>query len=121
MHPGEAEGLTYEEMNARFGPTYADVPGAQYFPDWVPVIGEAIERLATLYKGRPIIALTHNGVVQASFALLGGMSVTGVEIVTPSNTAITEWSRRSDDERGAWRLERFNDAAHVDTSVSAYN
>lgn len=112
MHPGAAEGLTYEEMKERYGPSFASVPGAEHFPDWVPRAGSAIERLVAKYASQPIIAITHNGVVQASFLVLGRMPVGQTEITCPDNTAITEWSRSQDGDppeaAPVWRLDRFN-------------
>jgi broad specificity phosphatase PhoE len=118
MHPGAAEGMTYEEMAVAFGPSYRDVPGAEYFPDWVATAGEALKRLAERFAGQRVVLVTHSAVIAASLEVLGG---TDHELVAaspaPTVTAITEWSctRHGDNNRspGVWSLIRHNDAGHL--------
>jgi broad specificity phosphatase PhoE len=116
MHPGAAEGLTPLEMERRYGPSYRYVPGAEHFPDWVPRAGAALERIAATYRGRQILAVTHSGVIRASFAVFGGMPVAHTARLWSANTGITEWSGTDGtawDTAGPWRLDRHNDAAHL--------
>jgi broad specificity phosphatase PhoE len=54
MHPGEAEGMTVEEMNASFGPNYGEVPGAEYHPSWLPGAIERLEQLANAWIGHTV-------------------------------------------------------------------
>jgi probable phosphoglycerate mutase len=115
-HPGAAEGLTQEEMQRQFGPSYQSVPGAEDFPTVIARVGAALERIAATYAGRPILAVTHHGVIRASFVALGRMPVPQARHVGSANTGITEWSRSAGLDSGRedpWRLERHNDAAHL--------
>ncbi|HLQ82081.1 MAG TPA: histidine phosphatase family protein, partial [Bacillota bacterium] len=73
MHPGEAEGLTVAEMQQRWGRNYAAVPGAQYFPDWLPGAQRRLRVLAEQHRGRTVLAVTHNAVVRVSFLAFAGM------------------------------------------------
>lgn len=122
MHPGKAEGLTDQEMRERFGPSYAYVPGAEHYPDWLRGAGEALNRIASAYAGRMVICSTHAGVVRASFVAFGKMAYREAAMTAANNTSITEWSCLVDGvlerdprrERGVWRLERYNDTAHLE-------
>lgn len=112
MHPGEAEGLTQQEMAERFGPNYAFVPGAESWPEFVQRGSEALERLTRNHSGRTLIGVTESAVVKASFIAFGGMPVPGAEVIMTVPASITEWSClvQGDIRRvGAWRLERYND------------
>ena len=116
MHPGAAEGLTPEEMERQYGPTYQSVPGAEHFPDWLPRACAALERIAATYRGRQILAVTHSGVIRASFVAFGRMPVLQASQVWSTNTGITEWSSVQGVDAGSerlWRLDRHNDAAHL--------
>lgn len=116
MHPGEAEGLTYQEMAERFGPNYSYVPGAQYFPDWLPGGVEALRGIAERYRDRTVVCATHNAVVAATFMAFGHMPHREVETIGTANTGITEWScslEESDRRVGVWSMVRHNDTAHL--------
>jgi broad specificity phosphatase PhoE len=115
MHPGDAEGLTYDEMCERFGPNLSYVPGGEYFPNWLPDATVRLQRIAETYRGKAVVALTHNGVHKASFVAFGRMPPREAETIQTDNTGITEWICMLDDERrrGVWRLERHTDVAHL--------
>jgi broad specificity phosphatase PhoE len=117
MHPGAAEGMTYDEMTRAFGPTYRDVPGAVHYPDWIPEARASLTRIATDYTGRSVVCITHNGMVKASLEVLGAMPHIEAEVSASShNTGITEWVCPLDPEdrrSGVWSLARFNDAGHL--------
>ncbi|HEY9266696.1 MAG TPA: histidine phosphatase family protein, partial [Mycobacterium sp.] len=63
MHPGRAEGLTPEEMRETFGPTYAEVPGAEHWPDWLPGAATRLAERGRRHQGETILAFTHYGVI----------------------------------------------------------
>ena len=119
MHPGEAEGLTVEEMLDKYGPTYADVPGGEYFPIWLPRAVETLRALAAESRGRTVVAVTHSGVVKASFVAFGRMPASTAESVSTANTGITVWTQPVQGRNprcDVWSLERHNDTAHLDAS-----
>ena len=116
VHPGAAEGLTPEEMERQYGPSYQSVPGAEDFPTLITRVGAALERIAAAYQGRQILAATHSGVIRASFVAFGRMPVLQAGQVWSTNTGITEWSTIEESDTGSerlWRLDRHNDAAHL--------
>jgi probable phosphoglycerate mutase len=118
MHPGAAEGLTQAEMERQFGPSYQFVPGAEHFPDWLPGACAALERIATAYRGRQIVVVTHSGVIRASFVAFGKMPLGQAGDIRSTNTGITEWSSIQHIDAGTesrWRLERHNDVSHLTT------
>jgi broad specificity phosphatase PhoE len=116
MHPGEAEGLTYAEMAERFGPNYGYVPGAEYFPDWLPNGVANLQGLAERYRGKTVVCATHNAVVAATFMAFGRMPHREVETIGTDNTGITEWFcslDESDRRAGIWSIARHNDTGHL--------
>lgn len=118
MHPGAAEGLTPEEMERQYGPSYDSVPGAEAFADSLSRACAALDGIVARYRGRPILAVTHSGVIRTSFVAFGEMSWRRANWVFAENTGITEWSsiRRGvvapGDEDRLW-LERHNDVSHL--------
>lgn len=114
-HPGQAAGLTYREMEQRFGPTYADVPGAEYFPDWLPRGVAALRTLAERHHGQTVIAVTHHAVIKASFVALGQMPPQTAETIPTDHTGMTVWTQPTvehDPRRNVWAPQRHNDTAH---------
>jgi uncharacterized phosphatase len=112
MHPGEAEGLTQEQMAERFGPNYAFVPGAEPWPEFLTRSVEALQSVAGRHRGRTVIAVTESAVVKASFLAFGGMPIPAAEAIMTQEGSITEWSClvEGDIRRvGTWRLERYNE------------
>jgi probable phosphoglycerate mutase len=118
MHPGEAEGLTDAEMRAKFGFTMREVPGGEHYPDWLSRATDVLHRIAATWAGRTVICVTHSGVLRASFVAFGKMPHDEAAVTQAANTSITEWSCGLDPEPGrrpgVWRLDRYNDAAHLD-------
>lgn len=110
MHPGDAEGLTQSEMEARFGPSYASVPGAEHFPDWLPSAVSALRGVGERYHGHWIVAVTRFAVVRASFCAFAHQSEAEIRDLRPSNTGITEWVS---EDGGVWGLERYDDVRHL--------
>ena len=115
-HPGAAEGLTTAEIEQRFGPSYASVPGAEPFSEFLPRACASLERIVRTYQGRQILAVTHSGIIRASFVAFGKMPIPQALQIRSEHTSVTEWSSTAEvDMEGerVWRLERYNDAAHL--------
>jgi len=122
MHPGVAEGLTQDEMTERFGPTYAFVPGAEPWSEFVARATDALHSITRRHRGRTVIAVTESAVVKASFMAFGGMPIPAAEVITTQEGSITEWSCviEGDIRRvGTWRLERYNETAGPTASPQA--
>ena len=114
MHPGDAEGLTPDEMFDRFGPNYEFVPGAETADDVEARVGPAMFRLVDSYRGRGIVAVTESSVIASTMTAFGGMPRNAA---WPSYGSITVWSClvEGDPRRvGKWELDRFNDRSLSD-------
>ena len=115
MHPGAAEGLTFEEMRDQFGPNYGFVPGGEYFPDWLP---QAVERLLALlarHEGRTFIGITHFAVIKAALVAFSDWATADLDVIAPGNTAITEWRSQpvATDSGSGLTLCQVTDASHL--------
>lgn len=119
LHPGEADGLTWEQFRARYGepdwdadPERPMAPGGESWHSFVPRATSALRRLADGHPGQRVVVAGHGGVIEAAvlaFVVAGGgrrrlglptqyASITELETESPS---------------GSWRLLRYNDTAHL--------
>lgn len=119
IHPGESDGLTWDEYRERYGsvdmlndPFAPMAPDGESVADFRARIGRALGGLAKEHEGRTVVVACHGGVVMASMSLFLGVPTDRKPLaeVWVDNTGITEWVRRDD---GRWRLVRHNDAAHL--------
>jgi 2,3-bisphosphoglycerate-dependent phosphoglycerate mutase len=119
LHPGEAEGLTFEEAQARWpgdpwGPGMSIAPGGERWDEFETRVARAIGRYAEAHAGQTIVAVVHGGVIANSFTALVGSPVLLGDV---RNTSLTEWSFRGTPwtvAEPSWHLERHNDAAHLE-------
>ena len=115
IHPGEAEGVTWDEFVERYGGESAfgrdesSVPGAELVSAFVARVEAAIVRLVDAHDGELIVVVTHGGIVQCALEVLAGIEF-GTTIGYAENTSMTELRRSSS---GDWRLARLNDHAHL--------
>ncbi|HET8929153.1 MAG TPA: histidine phosphatase family protein [Acidimicrobiales bacterium] len=117
MHPGSVEGLQWAEAIERADLTRLDDPSARRaegMETWTEVfdrVGTQFRTTALAHAGQSVVVAGHGGTVGSSFFELGGLDARAAldRVVTATNTSITEW--RHDGSR--WKLERFNDAAHL--------
>jgi len=119
IHPGVAEGLTWDEMRIRFPPVgNAYDPVARRLPEmetWAEMyerVGQSLHKAARDYEGGTVVAVTSGGPVGASFVTLGGETYEEGIVRTRDtmNTSITEW-------RGSgttWTLMRHGDTPHLE-------
>lgn len=122
--PGpDIDGMTFEAYVERFGtPDWSGDPDVEIFPGG-ETTGRFYERvehgLATLlqrFGGRHVAVTCHGGVIDATFRILLGLRRTGGFELQTLNTAITVFSANVNESEPAavsWRLERYNDAAHL--------
>ena len=135
VRPGEAEGMTWDQYSAFFGttegwdPNVAFAPGAEPWRTFALRVGNALNRITNAHDGKTVLVVTHGGVVDASMFHYFGLNP---EVQSPidfetSNTSITEWQKRTwsvvtievpdRDPVHRWRLNRYNDAAHLAPSA----
>lgn len=120
IHPGVAEGMTWDEMRLRYPPVGDPYdPVARRLPEmetWAEMydrVGDGLHRVAQDYAGGTAIAVTSGGPVGASFVTFGGESYEQGILRTREtiNTSITEWHCLT----GTWTLIRHSDTT---TSIS---
>jgi probable phosphoglycerate mutase len=129
IHPGAGDGLTWEEFTALYRPEgpatgnlYRPVaPQAESWAGFAARVGEALLRVAAEQAGETVVIVCHGGVVEAAFAALGALPLRRPFDVRIENTSITEWTYEPGEtdlgnaghRLARWRLDRFNDAAHL--------
>ena len=129
IHPGEGDGLTWEEFSARYRPEglasgnpYTPMaPGGESWASFFTRVGDALMRAAADHAGETVVVVCHGGVIEAGFATLGNLPLRRPFDVRIENTSLTGWSYHpSDGDLGnvghrlaRWRLDRFNDSAHL--------
>lgn len=118
IHGGEAEGLTWPEIQERFplqgdpaDPFRPRMPGAETWAEFFVRAGARLRRVADEHPGERVVVVCHGGIIGASFIALGDLPIkTALALTHESiNTSMTEWRWTGKH----WRLVRFNDAAHV--------
>jgi broad specificity phosphatase PhoE len=117
--PGEADGLSWETYRTRYGafplPAEPDRPFSPGGESWTAFTGRVettLLDLARRFAGQTVVAVTHAGFIVVACLVLFGLSdhQPGRRArLDPAHTALTEWWV----EGGAWRLVRYNDAAHL--------
>ncbi|WP_051062779.1 histidine phosphatase family protein [Ilumatobacter nonamiensis] len=117
--PGpDIDGTTFEAYVERFGtpdwngdPTVEIFPGGETTADFHARVGRALDRVIETYTGRHVVVACHGGVVDAVFRSVVGVPSTGGFVLNTLNTSLTEF--RAPGADGAWRVVRYNDAAHL--------
>ncbi len=116
LRPGEADGLTWAQLVARFGgPNWDEDPGAPLAPggeSWLAFsqrCREALEQLARAHPGERVVLFTHAGVIEHALRLV---------FPTPAGERLglrtTHCSMTEVEVDGARRrLLRYNDVAPV--------
>jgi probable phosphoglycerate mutase len=119
LHPGAADGLTWEDYVARFGsrdwdadPHQPIAPGGESWVSFVTRVDGALDRLVDGGAGRTVVVACHAGVVEASMLaklpMVDGRSGLRLQLRT-THASLTTWE--VDDDR--WRLLAYNDAGHL--------
>ena len=126
IHPGEGDGLSWEEFRSRYmpadgsrNPYRAWSPGGESWATFMARVGTALGDVARRHPGETVVIVCHGGVIEGSFAAFGNQPLRRPFDVSIENTSITEWAR-VEDAGGSpppaevrWRLVRFNDSAHL--------
>jgi probable phosphoglycerate mutase len=118
LDPGEdCDGLTYEEIVAQHAPTWpVDDPEQSYYPGgetWSALharVGEALADAVANHPGERIAVSTHGGVIDAALRLALDLPLRGRFDLFTLNTSLTGLTRTASER---WRLDRYNDTAHL--------
>lgn len=118
MQPGEAEGLTFDECEARFGPydpARPISPGGETWQAFVRRVGRTLGRLTREQAGRTLLLVAHGWVIEASFVHFFGLPNTRVPRLEfqVTHTSLTHWYERQRPTGPRFYLGRYNDAAHL--------
>ncbi len=119
LHPGEADGLTWEEFTRQFGDPDWDVdpdrviaPGGESWTGFVARVAETLEAVVARHPGSLVVAACHAGVIEAAMLAMlpvaGGWEGARLQLRT-HHSSITGWEI----DHGRWRLLGFNDAGHL--------
>ncbi len=123
LHPGECDGLTYEEYDTRYRfdmlaePERPMSPGGESIVGFRQRVRSRVRQLAETHAGKTVVLVCHGGVINA--AMYGLMAAADAEPrrsvrLDPVNTSITEWTRPvSEHSEDRWLLVRYNDFAHL--------
>jgi probable phosphoglycerate mutase len=117
QHPGEGEGLGWDEFDERYGVFdesaerhVVRAPGSESVAMFVGRIERALLHVTQHHdQGETVVIVCHGGVINGAIEVLGGVPF-GTLIRYVENTSITELHR---DDTGRWTLARLNDAAHL--------
>jgi broad specificity phosphatase PhoE len=117
IHPGEAEGLSWNTYRARYGefdlvtdPSRPFAPGGENWLQFMTRIQSALQRLAETYEGQTVLVATHAGFIVASVLALFDIPRPGKGArLEPIHTSLTEWQVTN----RVWILARYNDACHL--------
>ncbi|HEX3841803.1 MAG TPA: histidine phosphatase family protein [Acidimicrobiales bacterium] len=119
LHPGEADGLTWEEFSARYeGPDWDEhpdhpiAPGGESWTGFVLRVAGALEAVAARHPGDLVVIACHAGVIEASLLamlpLVDGRAGARLQLRT-LHASLTTWEV----DQGRWRLLGYNDASHL--------
>ncbi|MCC6437037.1 MAG: histidine phosphatase family protein [Acidimicrobiales bacterium] len=120
--PGRADGLRWDEVEARFGPYEGDryphrrlAPEAESVAEFQHRVSLALYRLIDANLGRCALLSCHGGVIDVAFRMALGLSGRAQYDLWTLNASITELAARhpAGVHPDRWRLVRYNDAAHL--------
>ena len=115
--PGpEIDGMTFDAYVDRFGtPDWSDpdveiFPGGETIADFHSRVERALRDAIDNYRGATVMISCHGGVIDATFRQLLNAPITGGFELHTLNTSVTEFVSVA---TGDWRLQRYNDTAHL--------
>ncbi|MGQ9928573.1 MAG: histidine phosphatase family protein [Chloroflexaceae bacterium] len=122
LRVGEADGMSNQEAWSIFGlPDFANdplrpiAPGGESWATFTLRVAHALNRITSEHAGKTIVVICHGGVIDSSFIhffRMPGMVVPPADFHT-RNTSITYWERVNRGGRNLWRLNAYNDIAHL--------
>lgn len=117
QHPGEADGLSWGEYEARYGPYSArrtpERPLSPGGESWLDLLQRAVASLTALarrHAGELVVVVTHGGVIDSSLVRFLGLPEDGAAYSFRTwNASMTEWEHTG----RRWALVHYNDTAHL--------
>jgi len=123
-HPGEADGLTWAELDERYPSDGWDAdsrraPGWETWREMAERVAGALESVVQRHAGETVVVVCHGGVVVHSmmhFLSLDEVATHSRAWLSPDNTSLTEWRFAPNPyQKGTLPVElvRFNDFGHL--------
>lgn len=117
LHVAEGDGLIWTEFVRLYGeppwdsdPSAPLSPGSESWSSFTERAGAALDALADRHPAALVVVACHGGVIEASFSAWSDLPPSAPRL-RPGNTGLTIWSR---EDGRPWRLDRYNDTAHLD-------
>jgi 2,3-bisphosphoglycerate-dependent phosphoglycerate mutase len=123
-HPGEGDGLDWDEFERRYpapegwDPDLRRVPGSETWTEMAQRVARGLDTLVERHAGSTVVVATHGGVVVHSMMRWLALDWAGGERawLNPANASLTEWRFAANPFFKATlpiELVRFNDHAHL--------
>ena len=122
IHPGDAEGLTWQEYQDRYwrddyDPSKPGAPNGESWLDFNERVARTLRKYAEEHEGKTIVAAVHGGIIEASVNAFLDLPLGHGKLSPLVNASITEWVHRVPEfgPQGSprWQLVRYNDSAHL--------
>lgn len=123
LRVGEADGMSNDDWSARWPglreslsakPFQTFASGGESWATFLARVGSALTVLVSRHPDQRVVAVTHGGVINASFALAFGLGPSATQVrINPANTSINRWQHQSEPGQPRWTLQSFNDANHL--------
>ena len=118
--PGpDCDGMSFDAFVERHGrpdwesdPHSVTFPGGETVAEFQHRVGGALRSALDRHSGQTVVVVCHGGVVDAALRMALRTPPTGIFEMYTKNTSITELVLV---RPGRWRLERYNDHAHLVT------
>jgi probable phosphoglycerate mutase len=120
LHPGDCDGMAWEEVVQRFGvpdwdrdPSAQIAPGGESWSEFIVRAADAVRSVVRRHPGELVVAAVHAGVIEACMIRFLGVppEVYRRGWVRIVHASLTEWEWVPAEDR--WVLLRFNDSCGV--------
>lgn len=124
-HPGEGDGLDWDEFNrlyprpAAWDPGHRRDPGSETWDEMHQRVGRGLDTVLERHGGETVVIACHGGVIVHSmirWLALDGTNRGARAWISPANSSITEWRFSANPYDKATlpiELVRYNDHAHL--------
>jgi broad specificity phosphatase PhoE len=113
--PGADFTARYGAFNVRDEPMRQKSPQGESWQQFAARATRAVERICETHAGQSVVLVPHGGVIRALLFLVFRHDLSrpdwGRSLL--DYTSITHWRHEQMDTGARWRLERWNDAAHL--------
>lgn len=123
LRVGEADGMSNDDWSARWPglresmathPFQEFAPGGESWATFLARVGSALTTLVTRHPDQRVVAVTHGGVIHASFSVAFELEPTAPQVrIDPDNTSVNRWCYHPEPGQPRWALHSFNDARHL--------